>query len=98
MNTTELKIPPFLMELINNDIEISIEKNTEIGIYFNLHLEAKSGMYLYFKGESWRVAMRYNDDFAIDDINDLIRYAKYGMHGRDFIHYSWAILINKEVK
>jgi hypothetical protein len=94
MNTTEVITPTFLIELVDNGIEISIHKNSKIGLYYNLHLEAKSHMWLYFKDGQWRVNMRYGDDFTVDNIHDLIEYAKQGMHGRDFIHDSWSKLID----
>lgn len=94
MSTTELNTPSFLMELLDNGIEISIHKNSEIGLYYNLHLEAKSHMWLYLKDSQWRVNMRYGDDFAVDNIYDLIEYAKQGMHGRDFINHRWSKLID----
>jgi hypothetical protein len=91
----ELIVPDFLPELIDAGIGIGISKDPKLGFYFDLNLQAKSHMYLYldFDTDTWRVAMRYDKDYAVDredPISDLKSYAREGMCGRDYINDAWA--------
>ena len=91
----ELIVPDFLPELIEAGIGIVISKDPKLGFYFDLNLQAKSHMYLYldFDTDTWRVAMRYDKDYAVDredPIGDLKSYAREGMCGRDYINDAWA--------
>ena len=89
-------IPDWIDDLVDAGIPITIDRNDEIGIYFDLNLQSKSHMWLHQVGDNWFVDMRYNERILIEDWNDLVWAAKGGMHGRDFIHYKWEELLVKE--
>ncbi len=89
-----IEMPEFLEELVDANIDITIQKNEKLGLYFDLNLRAKSHMYLYKKDNQWRVAMRYDEDHVVEDADDLKILARHGMHGRDFIDSDWAEFIN----
>lgn len=91
-----IEMPDFLEELVNEGIRVTIEKSDRFGIHFDLHLDAKSHMYLFKSDGEWRVDMRYDEQHIVEDISDLCHYAKRGMHGRDFISYDWADLLRKK--
>jgi hypothetical protein len=91
----ELIVPDFLEELVDAGIEVTIRKNQDLGFHFDLNLQAKSHMYLYFEfdTDTWHVAMRYDKRYTIDKedpIGDLRSYAREGMCGRDYINAAWA--------
>ena len=89
----EIITPYFLNELVDAGIHVTISKDQKFGYYYDLNLEAKSHMYLYARGDTWRVAMRYDNDYELDledPIGDLKSYARSGMYGRDYIHCAWA--------
>ena len=92
-----IEIPQFLEELVNAGIDITISRNGKLGIYFDLNLRAKSHMYLYKRGlGQWFVSMRYDEEFPVDDVEDLKRLAVHGMHGRDFIDSNWAEFLESD--
>ena len=91
-----MNVPEYVERLVNEGIPVTIDRNDKLGIYFDLHLESKSYMWLHQVGENWFVAMRYDENIYIEDWNDLLWAAKGGMHGRDFIHYKWEELLIKE--
>lgn len=88
-----ITFPDFMNDLVDAGIEITICKNKELGVYFDLNLRAKSWMYLYKLDDDWRVSMRYGEDWLITNIDDLKMYAKLGMHGREYIDQAWADFI-----
>lgn len=89
-------VPDWIDDLVAADIPVTIERNEDLGIYFNLNLESKSHLYLYSKDGKWYVDMRYKEAFEIENFEDILNAAKHGMHGRDFINYYWAELLVKE--
>lgn len=91
-----MNILDYVERLVDAGIPVTIDKNDDLGIYFDLNLQSKSHMWLYETGGSWFVAMRYNEVVSIEDWSDLMWAAKGGMHGRDFIHYKWEELLVKE--
>lgn len=94
-----LEIPEFLNDLINAGIEITILKNDSLGVHFDLNLRAKSHMYLFKRDDKWFVEMRYDEEFEVEDVDDLKRLAEHGKHGRDFINPAWAeFLLDDETK
>ena len=93
--TSKLELPDFIDEIIGADIHITIQKDTVHGIVFDLNLNAKSHMHLYKKDAEWRVAMRYGNDWPVDSVEDLCKYAAMGMHGNPYINYLWALLMRE---
>lgn len=87
-----IKMPEFLEELLDAGIRVEMYKHHEYGIAFDLNLRAKSGMDLVWDQikESWVILMRYDEQFLVDDIDDVKRCARHGMHGRGFIDSKWA--------
>lgn len=92
-----LEVPKFLEELVDAGISVTISKNQKLGVYFDLNLMAKSHMYLFKRGlGQWYVDMRYDQQFPVDDVQDLKRLARHGMHNRDYINADWAVFIESD--
>jgi hypothetical protein len=85
-----LEIPDFIEEAIRGGIKPTISYNKEQGVVFDMNLMAKSHMYIVKEGEYWFALMRYDEKNMVEDVADLKRLAKAGMHGRDFISADWA--------
>lgn len=85
-----IQIPDFVEELVLAGIEVTISKDSNQEIYFDLNLNAKSHMHLYKTADGYMVKMRYGEEYTVEDINDLRYYARQGMHGRDFINPAWG--------
>lgn len=89
-----IQIPDFIQEAILGGVRVTIEKDSEYGIRFDMNLMAKSHMYLVKettkKGDRWFALMRYDEKHEVEDVSDLKRLARHGMHGRDFISADWA--------
>jgi hypothetical protein len=92
-----IEVPEFLEELVAAGIDITISRSIKHGVYFDLNLRAKSHMFL-FKRETgqWFVAMRYDEEFPVNDIEDLKSLAVHGMHGRDLINYNWERFLESD--
>lgn len=88
-----MNILDLVYELVNHNIEVTICKNDELGIYYDLNLRAKSHMWLYEKDERFYVHMRYGVIEEVGDVRDLCFQAVRCMHGRTFIDPQWASLI-----
>ncbi len=101
---TELKtieLPDFIQEAILGGIRVTIERDIEYGIRFDMNLMAKSHMYIVYKVDkaSWWALMRYDEEHQISDVEELKWAARHGMHGRDFISADWAeFLMSDEEK
>lgn len=85
-----ISIPDFIQEAITAGIRVTIERDDVYGIRFDMNLMAKSHMYIVQDGDVWYALMRYDEKFEIEDIYDLKRCARHGMHGREFISADWA--------
>jgi hypothetical protein len=85
-----IEIPDFIEEAIKGGIKPTISYSKEQGIVFDMNLMAKSHMYIVKEGEYWFALMRYDEKNMVEDVADLKRLAKAGMHGRDFISADWA--------
>lgn len=85
-----IEMPQMVVDLVNGGVDVTICKSLEYGVYFDLNLKAKSHMHLFKQDDKWFVAMRYDEVYEVEDIDDLRHYARLGMHGRDFINYQWA--------
>lgn len=90
-----LKIPPFLEEMVELGIRPTIEKHPDYGIGYNLNTMMKSHMFLYLKDEQWHVAMRYDQDFIVEDIGDIAHYGRRAMCGRDYMSSDWINILEK---
>lgn len=84
------EIPDFLEEAIKGGIKPTISFDEQFGVVFDLNLMAKSHMHLVKRGDEWFVQMRYDEEFLVENVDDLKRMAIHGMHGRDFISADWA--------
>lgn len=91
-----MNVPEYVERLVDAGIPVTIDKNDKLGIYFNLNLESKSHLYLFEREGEWYADMRYGEEYHIESWEDLMRAAKGGMHGRDFIHYAWEALLIEE--
>ena len=85
-----MEIPDFIQEAIMGGIKPTISYNDKQGIVFDMNLMAKSHMYIVKEGEYWFALMRYDEKNMVEDVADLKRLARAGMHGRDFISADWA--------
>lgn len=85
-----IKIPDFIQEAITGGIRVTIERNDDYGIQFDMNLMAKSHMYIVYEDGSWYALMRYDEKHHVEDVADLKRLARHGMHGREFISADWA--------
>lgn len=89
-------IPDYVEKLVDAGIRVTLEKNEDIGVYFDLNLQSKSHLHLFNKNGDWYVKMRYDEQHMIKSWEDLLYAAKDGMHGRDFINYEWEQLLVHE--
>ena len=85
-----IEIPDFIQDAIKGGVRVTIERDAVYGIRFDMNLMAKSHMYIVKEGEYWFALMRYDEKNMVEDVADLKRLAKAGMHGRDFISADWA--------
>lgn len=85
-----ITIPDFIQEAINGGIRVTIEKDAVYGLRFDMNLQAKSHMHIVQEEGVWYAHMRYDEVHMVEDVSDLKRLAKHGMHGRDFISADWA--------
>ena len=85
-----ITIPDFIEEAIRGGIKPTISYNEKDGVVFDMNLMAKSHMYLVQEDNTWYALMRYDEKHEVEDVADLKRLAKHGMHGRDFISSDWA--------
>ena len=85
-----IKIPDFIEAAIRGGIKPTISHNDRDGIVFDMNLMAKSHMYLMEENGLWYAHMRYDEVHLVEDVDDLKRLARHGMHGRDFISSDWA--------
>ena len=85
-----ITIPDFIQEAIKGGIRVTVEKDAVHGIRFDMNLMAKSHMYIVQEKGVWYAHMRYDEVHMIEDVSDLKRLARHGMHGRDFISADWA--------
>ena len=85
-----ITIPDFIQEAIMGGVRVTIEKDKDHGIRFDMNLMAKSHMYIVQEGNQWYALMRYDEKHEVEDVNDLKRLARHGMHGRDFISADWS--------
>lgn len=93
-----LKLPPtlpndWLLQLMDAGCEISIKKDKSDVVYYDLHLNSKSHLYLYREGEAWKAHMRYDRVIHVESFHDLLAAAVDGIHGRPFIHDGWRKLL-----
>jgi len=91
-------LPPWSSELIDAQIEITIRKDSEIGLLFDLDLKAKSHLWLVHVPDNtqdgqWFAHMRYGEVRKIKSFLDLQYAALDGRHGRGFINERWAELL-----
>jgi hypothetical protein len=89
-----IEIPDFLEEILDANISITIVKDSYDRIIFDLHLEAKSHLYVTKEDDKWYAHMRYDEKYLIEDIGDLRSCARRGMHGRDYINPFWGRYLN----
>ncbi len=85
-----IEIPNFIEEAIRGGIKPTISYDKKYGIVFDMNLMAKSHMHIVKEGEYWFALMRYDEKNMVEDVDDLKRLARAGMHGRDFISADWA--------
>jgi hypothetical protein len=85
-----IQIPDFVEELVLAGIQVTITKDSDQEIYFDLNLNAKSHMHLYKTADGYVVKMRYGEEYPVEDICDLKYHARQGMHGRDYINPAWG--------
>jgi len=87
-----IEIPDFIQDAIAGGVKVTIERDAEYGIRFDMNLMAKSHMYIVYKQDkaSWWALMRYDEEHQISDVEELKWAAQHGMHGRDFISAEWA--------
>lgn len=90
-----IELPSFVQDIIDEGVEISIRRDDKYGYVFDLNTEAKSHMYLYKMGIEWCVSLRYNEDYVVNSFDEIVYYANYCKHGRDFINPMWQKIINK---
>lgn len=91
-----IELPDFIQHLFEGAVPITLVDVKDGRTLLDLNLNAKSHMYLY-KGpaDTWRVAMRYDEDYLVENLGDVLRYAEYGKHGNSYIHPAWAALLEK---
>jgi hypothetical protein len=85
-----ITIPDFIQEAILGGINVTVMRHALYGICFDMNLMAKSHMHIVQKNDKWYALMRYDEEFEVEDIDDLKRLAEHGKHGRDFISADWA--------
>jgi hypothetical protein len=87
-----ITIPNFIQDAITGGVKVTIERDAEYGIRFDMNLMAKSHMYIVYKQDkaSWWALMRYDEEHQISDVEELKWAARHGMHGRDYISSDWA--------
>jgi hypothetical protein len=85
-----IEIPNFIEEAIRGGIRVTLSTHEKYGFMFDMNLMAKSHMYIVKDGDAWYALMRYDEKHEVETVNDLIRLARHGMHGRDFINADWA--------
>lgn len=90
-----MKLPDFIVTLIEEGIQVTICFDKKWGVYYNLNLESKSHLYVYQKDGQWFADMRYNTTLPINDVENIYSAAKAGMHGRDFINADWERVLIK---
>lgn len=83
-------------KLVDNGIEISIKRDERLGVYLDLHLEAKSHLYLFVKDGKCFADMRYNKCEEIEGFSDLTFAALSGMHGREYINARWKNILSEK--
>lgn len=86
-----IEIPDFIVEAIKGGIKPTISYHEDTGVVFDMNLMAKSHMHIYQEDDGqWYAAMRYDECHLVEDVSDLKRLARHGMHGRDFISADWT--------
>jgi hypothetical protein len=85
-------MPPLILELLDLGIQPQVWKKNGT-IYWDLNLNAKNFMYLYEKDGKYFVDTRYGETHEVESVYDLIRLARHGMHGRDYVDMKWSALI-----
>lgn len=90
-----INIPPFMEEMVELGIRPTIEKHHVYGIGFDLNTMMKSHMFLYLKDGQWHVAMRYDEDYIVEDIEDIAQYGRHAKHGRDYMSSDWINILEK---
>lgn len=86
-----INIPNFIEEAIKGGIKPTVSyNNVKQSIVFDMNLGAKSHMYLVQENGLWYAYMRYDEVHLVEDVDDLKRLAKHGMHNRDYISSDWA--------
>lgn len=101
MSTTQINpviLAPWFVDLLNAQIEITIRKDSELGLLFDLNLNAKSHLHMVHVPDDtpegrWFAHMRYGEVRRIEDFDDLLHAALSGIHGRGFMHANWAELL-----
>ncbi len=85
-----INIPTFIVDAIDGGVRVTVERDKDYGIRFDMNLMAKSHMYIVYDQDCWWALMRYDEKFEVDSVDTLKRLARHGMHGRDFIDSAWA--------
>jgi hypothetical protein len=88
-----LEIPDFIEPLIRQGLEVTIKFKDDT-FMLDLDLRAKSHMHMYKAESGWRVAMRYDEDFPVNNADDLRSLVRHAMHGRDYINPQWLEFLN----
>ena len=91
-----IDIPDFIEEAIRGGIQVTLRIDAEYDFVYDMNLMAKSHMYIVKEGDTYYALMRYDEKHEVEDINDLKRLARHGMHGRDFISPDWAEFLMTE--
>jgi hypothetical protein len=86
----KLDLPDFLKDAVMAGVRVTMERDTKYGVRFDMNLMAKSHMHLVQENGVWYALMRYDEVHMVEDVDDLKRLAKHGMHGREFISADWA--------
>lgn len=90
-NESALKFHPIIQDALDAGICITMSKDTDGQVQYDMNLLAKSSMHCYVvDDERLRVEMRYDESHFVDDFDGLLLLAIHGMHGRTFINHTWA--------
>lgn len=91
-----IELPDYLEPMIRAGLEPIIQFRDDT-FMLDLDVRAKSGVHLYWAPTGWRAALRYNEDFAVNDIHALRGIVIHAMHGREHINPIWQAFLNDEI-